>query len=361
MSTINQQPEALNLAGNLKKFEITSDSEVVFILQQGAVQILNEKYQPDINGLVTIDLQPVIHRLLEIVIPSTNDTMVEQTTGTGDFTATIDGSPINFRVVKGGVAELESSSTLLWLESHLLTWQPQEMMVLQQAPQWLGIYPLTAGEIIVWAYFADGSSFSGIYASPEAGKLYSINVSWGNIAQWVQANQEGASQPPIAWDVFCQVAGTRMTPVQRYQLRNAGAEEHIFVWENTLGGIDSVSFTGAAEEDHQLSHKNALYFDESIGEYDIENTREVRQSTGYLTAEEGYWLKDFFYSRNKYVLREDGSLRRVAVVSSKILTTSQDDQCNYEFTYRLATDGQLLNLERTHTDLPAPEGLADFF
>ena len=361
MSTINQQPDALSLAGNLKPFEITSDSEVVFVLQQGDTEVLNEKYQPDSKGLVTIDVRAVTQRLLDLEIPLTSETVIEQTTGVSDFTALIDGSAVEFRVIKGGVAEPEGSSAQSWLEAHLLTWQPQEKMILQYAPEWLGIYPLTAGEIMVYVYFGDGSSNSDIYASLEAGKLYSVNTSWGNIAQWVLSNWGGALPQPIAWDVFYQVGGTRMTPVQRYQLRNPAAEEHIFVWTNTLGGIDSVSFTGAAEEDQKLSHKNAVYFDESIGEYDIEKTREIRQSTGYLTTEEGYWLKDFYYSRKKHVVRQDGSLRRVAVVSSKILSSSQDDQYDYEFTYRISTDGQLLNLERTHTDLPAPEGLADFF
>ncbi len=361
MSAIIQQPDPINFSGNLKKFIVSSTADVSFLLRRDGITLLNENYQSDSDNLVTIDVKGVIDRLLEIVIPADSATVTEQPTGMADFTAVIDTlAPVTFRVIKGGVDELQTTGSV-WLEAHWLTWQPQEKPILQQMPEWLGIYPLCAGEVMVCVYFADGSSRNGVYASLTPGKLYSVNTNWGKIAGWVLSNLEEGLPQPIAWDVFYQVNGTRMTPVQRYQLRNAGAEEHVFVWANTLGGIDSVSFTGTEEEDQKLNHKNAVYFDESIGEYDIEKAREVRQSTGYLTTEEGLWLKDFFYSGKKYVVRQDGSLRQIAVVSSKILSASSDDQYDFEFTYRPGTDSKLLNLDRTSSELPAPEGLDDFF
>jgi hypothetical protein len=354
MSTTTQYPDSISLSGNLKKFIVSSSAEITFLLEQGATTILDEKYQPDADSLITIDVRTVIERLLEIVIPPDSTTITEQTTGVGDFSATIDGgSPITFRVIKGGVAELEVTPSA-WLDSHFLTWQPQEKSIVQQAPEWIGIYPISSGAIKCTGYFADGTSETVTYASLDAGKLYSINTSWGNV--------DGAmAKVPIAWDVAFFVGSTQKTPVQRYILRNSTDEEHGFVWANTLGGIDSASFTGAQEEDEKLEHKDVEYYDESISEYDIDKMREIRQSTGFITIDEGLWLKDFFYSKKKYLIRADGSFKSIAVVSSKILSNTQDDQYAYEFTYRLGIDEQLLNLDRTITTLPAPEGLADFF
>ena len=361
MSTIIQQPDALNLAGNLPKFSISSDAEVAFVLTRDSVELLNEYYQPDANGLVSIDVRAVIDRILEVVIPITNDPITEQPTGVGNFAASIDGTPVEFRVLKGGVAELEETSES-WIGSHLLSWQIQTKSTLQQEPEWLGIYPLAAGNIMVAVYFADGTSNNAVYAALDADKLYSVNVNWGNIATWVAASSLSTLQP-VAWDVWYEAGAVQTTPVQRYQLRNDSDEEHLYVWENTLGGIDSVSFTGAMEEDQKLTHQNALvsYDDETIFEYDILKEHEIRQSTGYLTTEEGLWLKDFFYSRKKYRIRPDGSLRQISVVSSKILDVTTDDETDYEFTFRLGSNSKLLNLERTFAVLPAPEGLADFF
>jgi hypothetical protein len=351
MSTIIQQPDALSFSGNLQKFIVSSEEQISFQLQFDGTTILDEVYQPDSEAEIIIDIRTVVERLLQIWIPTDSSTLTEQSSGAGDFVAIIDGTEIEFRVIKGGVAEL-SQTAESWLPEHFLTWQPQAKRILQTQPEWLGIYPMAVGNIRVTTYFADGSSSTFNYAELDAHHLYLINTSWGNIADGGQ---------PIAWDVWFEVDGTRMTPVQRYQLRNAGDQEHVYVWANTLGGVDSVSFTGAREDDEMLEHKNAEYFDQTISEYDIDKARQIRQSTGYLTTEEGFWLKDFFYSRKKYLVRDDGSQRQIAVVSSRIISVSQDDQHDYEFTLRMSADYQLLNLDRAYDSLPAPEGLADFF
>ena len=214
MSTINDSPDALSLSGNLKKFVVSSAAEITFALKQGETTILDEKYQPGADGLATIDVGAVIDRLLSVEVP-TSGTITEQGAGVGDFTATIDGADYGFRVVKGGVAELAETAETAesWLAGHFLSWQPQEKLVLQTQPEWLGIYPTSAGSIVVVLYFADGTSTDYTLATLAAGALYTIDVSWAAVNDGTQA---------IAWDVWFEVGGSRVTPVQRYQLRNAG-------------------------------------------------------------------------------------------------------------------------------------------
>jgi len=373
----------VNLVGSMKSFIIQSDSEVSFTLKQRAKVILDEKYMPILTlydgsevNLVEIDLRKIIERLLDLVIPEPSINVIEQVTGYADFTAVIDTLvPIVFRVLKGGVAELNLLEATPWIEMHWLTWQPQKKLIIQHAPEWLGLYPLQAGNVMITAYFTDGTSYTGVYASLEAGKLYSINTSWSEVSEWLpgDAGSGVGSGDPVgygqqaAWDVWFAVGGVQKTPVQRYQLRPQSDEEHLFVWVNTVGGIDSYSFTGSLEEDEKLEQKNSLFDNETIAEYDLIKPREYRQATGYLNSQESFWIKDFFYSRKKYKVRPDGSfgnlfsLKSVAVVSSKIISSSENDEFNYEFTYRLGTDEKLLNLDRTITTLPAPVGLNTFF
>ena len=363
MSTISQQPDSLSFSGNLKPFVISSTAQVVFSLSQvltsGTVLIISEIYNPDAANLVTIDLKAIIDRLLQVSIPSNSDIITEQTGNVGSFIVSIDSiSPYTFTVIKGGVAGLLTTASV-WLAANFLTWQPQTKRIIQSAPEWLGIYTVLGGNLKLKAYYADGTTHTGTYAALPASKCYSINTSWGNVSAWlIAASQSGEA---VAWDVWFEVLSVQVTPIQRYQLRNPGVEEHLFIWGNTLGAIDSVSFTGYQEDDQKLEHDNALFVDYSIGEYDIKKFREVTQNTGYLIREESTWLKDFFYSRMKYMILPDGSLNRIAVVSSKVVTSTQDDLDNYEFNFRYGDDTELLNLDRTQTTLPAPEGLADFF
>jgi len=359
MSIIIQSPEILSFSGNLKSFLISSAVEVTFVLYQGATLILNEKYQPNSGNLITVNIQPIIDQLLDVVIPASQQNIItEQATGVSDFTAVIDGYSFEFRVIKGGVNELNESPSD-FMKRHFLSWQPQIKNTLTTQLEWLAIYPLSAGVIKLRAYYADSNIYTGTYAVLEASKLFSINAAWGVVSGWLIA--AGQSGQVVAWDIWYEVGEEHLIPVQRYLLRNREDQEHNYTWTNTLGGIDTVSFTGACEQDFKLVHKTALFEGNQIKEYDVENPREFRQSTGFLEQYEATWITDFFFSRKKYWIRPDGAVKRIAVTSSKILNTTQQDEVDYEFTYRLGEDVQLLNLENFNNDLPVPENLPAFF
>lgn len=362
MSTIISYPDALSFSQNIRTFSITSSAQVIFELYRDEVLILSEKYQPTIDNEVSVSVKSVIEGLLDVSIPSGGTVLNEQLTGFGNFRAVIDGTEILFRVVKGGVSELQELPAV-WLAAHFLTWQPVDKAVLQTQPEWLGLYTVSAGSVRLKAYYADETSYEGTFAETEAAILYTIRTNWGAVSAWLTA--EGHSGEAVAWDVWYEVVqnavSVRVTPVQRYRLRYCEDQEHVYVWVNTLGGIDSVSFSGALEQDYKLVHKTALHEGDNISEYDVEKPREFRQSTGYLDRYEAEWIADFFYSRKKYSVRFDGAFKRIAVTSSKIADTSQQDEVEYEFTYRLGEDLQLLNLERVNVNLPAPEGLVGFF
>jgi len=358
MSTTNSYPDALSFSGNIKTFEITSSTEVVFELWQDTTLVLSEKYQPNASNLVSVNVKAVVEGLLSIVIPNNLAISNEQTAGVGNFKAVIDTRETTFKVIKGGVDELTGLAGD-FAGIHFLTWQPADKYILQVQPEWLGLYAVSAGIIKLKAYYADETNYLGTYATPAAGKLYSFNTGWGAVSAWLIA--AGHSGQAVAWDVWYEVDAARVTPVQRYRLRNEVDDEHVFVWVNTLGAIDSVSFNGASEEDEKLTHKTAIYADDSVSEYDIDKGREITQYTGLLERDASLWITDFFYSRKKYVIIKGGSLKAIAVTESKVISNSLNDEFAYQFTYRFGADSQLLNLDRTHTAPPAPEGLDAFF
>jgi len=360
MSTITQQPDTLSFAGNLKTFEITSSTEVIFELRKDADLVLSEKYQPNTTNLVSVDIKEIVSRLLDTIIPDNLFVLNIASSDIATFTATIDGGTgIQFKVIKGGVDELQETATS-FLASHFLTWQPQEKFILQTQPEWLKMWSGTeGGEIKIKAYYANSTSFQTTYADLFAENMYYVNTSWGVVSAFLIG--AGHSGQVVAWDIWYEVDVARVTSIQRYQLRNPNLNEHVFLWLNTLGSIDSISFTGQAEEDQKLSHKTAIYANDSIGEYDVEKAPEIKQSTGFLDKYSSEWIKDFFLSRKKYLIRDDGAMKQIAVISSKIVAITDEDESDFEFVYRIGTDSQLLNLERIVTPLPAPEGLADFF
>jgi len=354
MSVIVQQPDSLSFAGNLKKFVVTSAVAVALQLNKGAEQILNEIYQPGAGNIVEIDLRTVINKVLSVTLPGTN-LITEQSSGFADFTATIDGTAVAFRVIKGGVLEL-GSMAIAFVNEHFLTWQIQDKTILQHQPEWLTVYTNAARNLKAKAYYQDNTDASMLLTALDAGKLLAVDVSWPSI------NSLFVKKNPIAWEVwFEDLAGTRLSYVQRYCLRNSDDEEKIFIWANTMGGIDSISLTGSAEDDKKLEHLIAEMGDESLQEYQTDKKREIKQSTGFLTVDESRWIEDFFYSGRRYLVGEDGAVRSIVLASSKIVGSTADDLFDYEFNYRLASESQLLNLERSFDSLPALEVPVDFF
>jgi len=354
MSVIVQQPDSLSFAGNLKKFVVTSGAAVSLQLNKGAEQILNEIYQPGAGSIVEIDLRAVIDKVLSVILPGAN-LITEQSSGVADFTATIDGTAVAFRVIKGGVLELAELASA-FADDHFLTWQIQDKKILQIQPEWITVYTNVARNLKAKAYYQDNTNASMLLTALAASKLLAVDVSWASInALFVKKN-------PIAWDVwFEDTAGTRLSYVQRYCLRNSDDEEKIFVWANTLGGIDTISLTGSAEDDLKLEHLIAEMGDESLQEYQTDKKREIKQSTGFLTVDESRWIEDFFYSGRRYLVSPDGSVKPIVLASSKVVSSTADDLFDYEFSYRLSSDSQLLNLDRSFESLPALEVPADFF
>ena len=344
--TVTQQPDALSFSGNLKTFEATiSGTSLTFVLKKAGTTVLSEKYYP-VSGKVTVDVKQVIDRLLDVVVPTTSNLTTEQTTGVSDFTATIDSeTPIPFRVLKGGVADL-STDAATWLAAHLLSWQPGTKEGLTSQPEWIGIYTQSENVLKLVAYDIDGTNIETTYATLVANKLFSIRADWAYIVSLMPAL--GRSGNVFAWTIYVEGANYE-TQRQTYQLRTAGNDENIFTWTNSLGGIDTFAFTGAVEDDQKLEHKTAISVLDVTSEYDIVQNREFKINTGYLEAYTAAWIKDFFYSAKKYkveIVSTTITFKQIAALTSDVKVSSFDDVTMYEFTFRLSENSKLLNLER---------------
>jgi len=354
MITIIQQPDSLSFSANLKKIIVRSEVVVTLTLMMDRVQILQDTYAPGRDNLIEVDLRKIVDALLSVTVP-TSSAFTNQTGAVGDFTATIDDKTVSFRAIKGGVAGLQELCSD-FMNDHFLSWQDQDKKILQYAPQWLSLYATDLRVVKLTAYFMAGASETVTLSTVPAGELHTIDLSWGAVCDAVSGDN------PVAWDVwFENQAGVRLSYIQRFRLRESADQENLFVWVNTLGGVDSASFTGSTENDRKLEHKVAELYDESLEEYDILKLEEIRQSTGFLTLRESIWLEDFFYSKRRFRVDMDGALKPIVLASSKVVSSTLDDMKQYEFSYRLASNDKLLNLDRVTDTLPAPEGLEDFF
>lgn len=312
--TINQQPASLSFVGNLPDFLInTEEAAVSFIMTLGGDTIIDEEYIPDNDGNVRIPVKFLIEEYLSIAIPDTDLFLQEE--GAKEFVATIDdglAAPevITFTVIKGGVNR-KNLDTVSFFNTNLLTWQPQTKIVKWNDFNFLSYYATEACTVRITAYFEGGTSETSDLHSLAAAGLYSFRTTFSHIRADYTAQ-------PIFFDIWVEsVAVVSGEPVfrsfpQRYVLTDEefDFDDH-FVFENSLGGIDSIRFTGEKKLVNANKFDLGLYFDEITEEYQVNPDKAFEKNTGYFRSKiELNFSQDFFSSKQKY-LQEESDLVRI--------------------------------------------------
>ncbi|MBE6224111.1 MAG: collagen-like protein [Bacteroidales bacterium] len=342
---IQQQPDALSLSGNIKDLVISSSDVVRFRLYKGEDLLVDNQYRPDADGIITISMKEVVHSNLRFTLSSSAS--FSQDTLVGDFTAMLGDTDISFRAVKCGVANLHTSASA-FLSGNFLTWQPQVMEVRYAQPQWLTYYNASANSanIVVKSYLNDGGTATTVLAAVSSGQCVTVNTQFAHIWGITSGDRLGY------FDVYVQDAvGNLMSYVQRYVMTENFPEDKFFLFENTLGGIDSAVFTGENLIAPSTTFENVQYNDtleSASGTID----RTYSQDTGYKSAREILWLKDFWNTKKAYAV-EDGQMRSIVLTQSNVSVSNMESLNSFTFSYKYAEDRGFQNLARVET-LAAP-------
>ena len=340
------------MSGNLKPFVLQSSTAVAFTLEVGGSQVLNETYYPGNGNLIEIDLREVVESYLSFTFPSSD--VFNQTLLVRSFTAKFDGQTVSFNAIRAGKARLNQSASE-FLKENFLTWQPQVKPVTYYSPEWLTYYAVETCRIRLKAYFEDGTSSETTLSSPSAGTCYTLNLQYGVVSG------KFSGKRPTYYDVWVEsTGGQRLTYVQRYiGSQRRSEDENWYLFENSLGGLDSLRAYGALEDAPEYEH-NVSQLDGVLTEYRVDTSRKYTRNTGYLTPQESAWLQDMFSSRQKYAYTASGYYK-IVFTASDGGRSSTDLPSSYSFTYQFAEDLPFLDIQRRedlpdNLELKAPEG-----
>lgn len=335
---------------NLKKFIISSDTQISFVLKKGTEEVLSQRYDPDSQGRIEIDIRDVVHAQLAFDFRGSAVRTYEQTNLHAEFTAEVDGQAVNFHAVRGGVDNLADTATN-FLTQNWLTWQPTVKPVTYYTPEFLTYYAPVAGVVKLRGYFVgdDGQVTSQKdieLCNVEAEKAYTIPVEYQVVVSLLYPDGK-----PGYYDVWVENAsGERLTYIQRYYAdAMRSISEDWVLFENSLGGVDCFRAYGKTNLEADHTH-NLAEVDEMSEEYRVDTERKYEKNTGHLTKDEARWLLDFFPSQKKYIY-VGSYLRQIVVVESTVTGNLRELPTNYTFTYKYADARPLLNLPRT--DVPA--------
>ena len=338
---IIQQPDILSFAGNMNDFVIEDVAKsLVFKLSVDGMVIVDEVYVAE-GGEVRVSMKDIVDCFLSISIPRADSDYIIQSLAVKKFKAEIEDSVIEFTVVKGGISNVAESSAV-FLKTQWLTLQPQEKRIVMHQPEYLSYYAMVACLIKMTVYLADGSANETLLAL-EAGNLYTVDVSYLKIS--------GKFDRVVGcYDVWVEnEAGQRLTYVQRYILSQSNTETNVYLFENTLGGIDSVVFTGRFTEKIQTEGTVTTVLEEST-DSDIDLNFSCEQNTGFIPSiDYARWLRSFFVSKQRYHVA--GALRRIYLRESENgFTKNSLNDFTFEFFYSKQTKYDVVT--RNRDDLP---------
>lgn len=328
---IIQQPSTYNFAGNIADIVLTGESSVTFSIPL----LLEEVYYPDADGRITIPLRAFFEAHLHA---AGVDEIPDEGSPLTAYTYYINGAEAgSFYVLPGGVAA-QSIDTPLFLKSNFLTWQPQTRRVSYHEPQWLRYVAIHVCTAKVKGYFASGDPVTVTLKEMTAGRLYCLDMNYGRIRGLFE-------KQPVYYDVWVESDDGRLSFVQRYVLREEDSDRaDYFVFENSLGGYDTIRFTGDRKEVGESESRNAV-FDGDTFEYGIDYGKSWTKYTGYLPNERvRTWVLEFFSSCRRYHLA-DSSLERIYVSKPKLESTA-GEATGYEFSFAYTHQSRYLNIAR---------------
>lgn len=333
--TVTQAPATYNFSGNLPDLIVSTTDPFDFTLSQAGKTIVSENYHPSSDGRAVINLRNILEHLVE------SPGIDQPSFAIPYYTYTVGELSGSFYCVRGGHGAAVSAEA--FLKGNFLTWQPQTRRTLYHTPHRLRYAALNVCECKVKGYFADGTSETAtLFLGTTADTIYTFDVSFGTVRGKFDAQ-------PTYYDIWMEDAsGKALTWTQRYMLVDylPGTNDY-FTFENSLGGFDTIRFSGDRKEINKLESVNAEFNEETI-EYDIDRTRSWKKYTGYITDEQTrMWVLDFFNSNNRYHLC-DGVFRRIYVSEPKVEDVA-GEAAGYEFTYAYSRQSKYINIPRVET------------
>lgn len=346
--TFIQKPDNLCLSRNIPKVIVSSEDAFSFELKKGEEVLFSASYTPDKNNRAEIDIREIVHTSLSFTLKEQTTSYV-QSNLVADFTISLNSDELtaSFRAIRAGV-DRSSVDATIFLKANFLTWQPQVKKVTYSTPEYLTFYAVSDCVVRLKAYFNEGEETTSeeieLY-NASAGSAYTLPMEYAVIAEKFD------SRFPSFYDVWVEdTVGARLTYVQRYVASDILSErEHWILFENSLGGIDTIRAYGQCDFTADHTH-NIAVIDEVSTEYSVDTERIFEKSTGYLTPQERIWLLDFLPSAQKYIFAGN-ALRPIVVTEDNTAYTEEDLPSEYTFSYKYADATPLLNITRAE-ELP---------
>lgn len=331
--------------GNLKPITVETDestlsASVAVSTGSSPVATIPLSYTP-FGGRVTIDLSDLLRPYFEFQMLEPGARLVKQERMLLDVKVRLMGEnqpALFFRVIRGGISGVDDNVEE-WLRKNPLSWQPRRKYVMYNQPEWLTLY-LRSGDSVVYTVYTTSGGATPVQPVGLSMQMTSTGVFTFDVS--ASAVQKATTLADGDYITFFKVTTSGGVEMQYVLDSLKGEDERWFLWQNSLGGMDTARFFGEEvmlinSEDKTLSRQDETHT------YDVEMPARWKQNTGSISVRERLWLLDFFRSPHRYRYR-NGALQAIIITESGSESSTSDNIYDYSFTYELPGSEDFLSV-----------------
>ncbi len=351
-----QKPDTLTFAATMPNFIVSGVTEKASVkLLMGSEELVNETMFNSDAGLV-IDVKDIVNEALSVQIPTSP--IFCQNRALGLFTLEVssedDSLSYSFNAIRGGYEGISIPSEYNAM-TVLYTFQPATKIITTDSPEWLTFFVCLRYLAVRFRYyFSDGSLRATAYIedfySGTPG-LYTIDCSYAK-AHELSIPVGGIGYAYYDVDLVSLSNGIAYpaSPTQRYLVTQATDSHKYYLFENTLGGIDTLICTGDLAK--RVSY-SADITENNNEMFDTANSHSLtfEQVVGVFSSDiELMWFRDFILSSQRYEVKDGNPYKIIIEDTDTEISLANADIVS--FTFRRATEDKYSGFIRQRFELP---------
>lgn len=393
--SIIKQPDTVNYSKNPVPIAVQTSESNAYILIGVMVdkdQHFDSTYEmkavvdlsPDSSGLAYTDLSEILDALLEPDMPEYNQTTPVQCTQVGRrFWLSIQeyvGGSLNsttptgvYHVFKGGVSFEEYPTAGIFSNNYMktnkmfLSWL-NEITVRTTQHHYLYFLNHTGGDIAqinvkARIYYTDNTNSGEIAPGISTSSTVNAWSVWAFPAGYAQLGigDEDPTRTVLYYEVWLENndGGAEISKHHRFNVDHGTyRNERHYLYANSLGGVDSFFTCGVAAKEFEVESQEAMKLkqywytaDEGMRKgFGYTEQQVIKAQTGYITAEELEYLRDFVLSPRKMEIINAHHLEILLNKKAKVEYGENDNlralafEYSYNFTDMVYTPNILRNV-----------------
>lgn len=255
------------------------------------------QYTPDFEGKVAVDLRGLFDSYLSTEFPDGDDLTV-QTAAVKEFDIALKGdttTSIATYDIYVCNAVIRGTTYSDFISTHFLTNQPYEKFTDMGAPEYLTWFDTSGSWYLKARFYLKAGGYEDVTIHTDtASGIYTLDVSLRNVLQ----HSTYLPKHLLAYhDIMAYSGKDELLMRQRYiHLERTGKEKY-YLFQNMLGGIDTLICKGANTLQPETTHNTGRFGDNYVMLDDTDEARQWQQLTGTMPWRNREWLHEILTAK----------------------------------------------------------------